>query len=113
MRMTTLIPMRQGRLFMGNKHVVYILQCGDDTLYTGYTNDLAHRLQMHREGKGAKYTRGRGPLQLVYEESYTNKSDALAREYEIKQYRRVKKCELINQQRLKKGQIFNEDKEKL
>ena len=47
---------------------VYMLRCKDDSLYTGWTNDLEHRLQMHATGKGAKYTRGRGPLTLVYTE---------------------------------------------
>jgi len=86
-----------------NKHTVYMLRCGDGTLYTGYTNHLSHRLQMHRTGKGAKYTRGRGPLTLVYEEFFSNKSDAMVREYEIKQYHRDKKCELIKQYEQKRG----------
>ena len=48
------------------KNVTYILKCSDNSLYTGWTNDIKHRLKMHNEGKGAKYTRGRGPVQLVY-----------------------------------------------
>ena len=60
---------------------VYILRCGDDTLYTGITDDLQRRLAMHSEGKGAKYTRGRGPLTLVYSEELTTKSEALKREH--------------------------------
>ena len=51
---------------------VYILRCKDDSLYTGWTNDLEHRLAMHRSGKGAKYTKGRGPLILAFMEEETN-----------------------------------------
>lgn len=74
---------------------VYILRCGDDTLYTGVTDDVEKRLAAHRAGKGAKYTRGRGPLELVYMEEQTDKSAALRREYEIKQMTRRKKLELL------------------
>ena len=80
---------------MENKWTVYLLRCKDDTLYCGITNDLDHRLEMHRTGKGAKYTRGRGPLELVYTESCEDKSTALKREREIKSYSRQKKLELI------------------
>lgn len=66
-------------------HYVYILQCADGTLYTGYTNDLEKRLKQHNEGtEGAKYTRYRRPCKLVYHEEYDNKTDALKREYFIK-----------------------------
>jgi len=75
--------------------LVYILQCGDGTLYTGITDDLAHRLEMHRAGKGAKYTRGRSPLTLVYQENAPSYSDALKREYRIKQLSRQEKFTLI------------------
>ena len=76
-------------------HYVYILQCGDGTLYTGYTNHLVHRFLMHLNGKGAKYTRGRTPLDLVYTESYETKSEAMKREYRIKQMKRKEKERLI------------------
>ena len=56
---------------------VYILRCGDGTLYTGITDDIPRRLAAHRAGKGAKYTRGRGPLELVYQEQAPDKSAAL------------------------------------
>ena len=59
---------------------VYILRCGDGTLYTGITDDVPRRLAVHRAGKGAKYTRGRGPLELVYQEQAPDKSAALRRE---------------------------------
>ena len=73
---------------------VYILRCGDDTLYTGSTDDVARRLEAHRAGKGAKYTRGRGPLELVYQEEVADKSAALKREYAIKQLTRAEKLAL-------------------
>jgi len=82
---------------MENKHIVYILQCGDSTLYTGYTNDLKNRLKMHREGKGAKYTRGRGPFQVVYKEEFATKEAAMRREYEIKKLTRTHKLNLIRE----------------
>lgn len=80
---------------MEKQWLVYILQCGDGTLYTGITDDLPHRLEMHRAGKGAKYTRGRTPLTLVYRENALSYSDALKREYRIKQLPRTEKIKLI------------------
>lgn len=70
---------------------VYMLRCRDGSLYTGWTNDLAHRLAMHRSGRGAKYTRGRGPLELVYTEELADKESALRRECAIKAMPREKK----------------------
>ena len=75
---------------------VYILRCGDDTLYTGITDDLSKRLAAHNDGKGAKYTRGRGPVTLVYQECCPDKSAALRREYAIKQLPRQLKLSLID-----------------
>ncbi|AKA71092.1 GIY-YIG nuclease family protein [Clostridium scatologenes] len=75
---------------------VYILQCIDGTLYTGYTNDLNRRIQVHNSGKGAKYTRGRLPVKLVYSEEFNTKNEALKREYAIKLMKRKRKLELIN-----------------
>ncbi|MCI9155915.1 MAG: GIY-YIG nuclease family protein [Lawsonibacter sp.] len=74
---------------------VYILRCGDGTLYTGITDDVPRRLAAHRSGKGAKYTRGRGPLELVYQEQVPNKSAALKREIAIKKLTRREKERLI------------------
>ena len=74
---------------------VYILRCKDGNLYTGWTNDLEHRLAMHRAGKGAKYTRGRGPLVLVYTEELADKSEALKREAAIKKLTKTEKLALI------------------
>lgn len=76
-------------------HYVYIVKCSDDTLYTGYTNNLENRLEVHNEGSGAKYTRGRLPVTLCYYEEYESKSDALKREYRIKSYTRKAKLKLI------------------
>ena len=74
---------------------VYILRCGDGTLYTGATDDLERRLAAHRAGKGAKYTRGRGPLELAYREEQPDRSAALRREYQLKRLTRRKKEALI------------------
>ncbi len=74
---------------------VYILRCADDTLYTGYTKDLARRVQTHNEGKGAKYTRARRPVTLAYHEVCRDKSEALRREAAIKKLTRAEKLDLI------------------
>ena len=76
-------------------YYVSLLRCADGTLYTGFTNDLARRLAAHNAGRGAKYTRGRRPVELVYWESFSNKSSALRREYAIKQLPRRQKLTLI------------------
>lgn len=75
---------------------LYILRCGDGTLYTGITQDVQHRLAAHMAGKGAKYTRGRGPLELVYTEQAESHSAAAKREYEIKQLTRQQKIALCD-----------------
>ena len=74
---------------------VYILRCSDESLYTGITNDIDKRLDKHQRGVGAKYTRGRGPLVLVYRMVMPDKSSALKEEYRIKQLTKKKKLELI------------------
>ena len=74
---------------------LYILRCGDGSLYTGITTDVERRLEEHRSGKGAKYTRSRGPLELAYVEDCDDKSAALKREYEIKSLARTEKLKLI------------------
>ena len=76
---------------------VYILRCGDGRLYTGATDDFPRRLAAHRSGKGAKYTRGRGPLEPVYRENCEDMSAAFKREYAIKQLPREKKLALIRE----------------
>ena len=74
---------------------LYILRCGDGSLYTGIARDAEKRLAAHRSGKGAKYTRGRGPLTLVYRELCADHSEALRREYAIKRLTRTEKEQLI------------------
>lgn len=73
---------------------LYMLRCKDDTLYTGITTDVEKRLETHRSGKGAKYTRGRAPLQLVYQETCGSHSEALRREREVKGLTRREKLAL-------------------
>ena len=73
---------------------VYILRCADKTLYTGITNNLKRRIQQHNDGTGAKYTRGRGPVKLIHKEQGLSKSEALKREYAIKQLSRAEKKKL-------------------
>ncbi len=78
------------------KWFVYILRCADGTLYTGSTDDVDRRMAVHNSGKGAKYTRGRTPVEVVYTEECESHSIALKREYAIKQLSRQEKIELIN-----------------
>lgn len=76
-------------------HVVYVLECADGSLYTGYTTDLERRVAEHNAGDGAKYTRARTPVEVVYRERYDSKSTAMSREYEIKQHSRAEKEQLV------------------
>lgn len=76
---------------------VYILRCGDGSLYTGWTNDLAARVKAHQEKRGAKYTKARQPVELVYSENCADKSAALRREAQIKKLTRTQKLVLIGQ----------------
>ena len=73
----------------------YMVRCKDGSLYTGWTNDLEKRLKAHNQGIGAKYTKTRRPVELVYYEEYESKIDAMKREYEIKQLPKKKKEELV------------------
>lgn len=82
---------------MESNWYLYILRCKDDTLYTGITTDVEKRLEAHRSGKGAKYTRGRSPLELVYRESCGSHSDALKREHQVKMLTREEKQNLIRE----------------
>lgn len=77
----------------------YILECSDRSFYTGWTNDIEKRLRAHNEGKGAKYTKGRGPVKLVYIEEFETKEEAMSREYAIKQMSRKEKEKLIKWKR--------------
>lgn len=76
------------------KWLLYMLECGDGSLYTGITDDLPRRLAAHRAGKGAKYTRGRSPLTLRYLETCNSHSEALRREIQIKKLTRIQKLRL-------------------
>ena len=73
----------------------YILKCKDGTFYTGWTNNLEKRLKDHNEGKGAKYTKARRPVELVYYETFETKEEAMSREYAIKQLTRKDKLKLV------------------
>lgn len=73
----------------------YILKCKDDSLYTGWTNDLKKRITSHNAGKGAKYTKARRPVELVYYEEFQTREEAMKREYAIKQLSRKEKETLI------------------
>lgn len=77
---------------------VYMLRCGDDTLYTGCTNDVSRRLAAHQKGVGAKYTRSRLPVELVYQETLPDRSAALRREAAVKKLSRQQKLALIGQE---------------
>ncbi|WP_077210331.1 GIY-YIG nuclease family protein [Bacillus dakarensis] len=74
-----------------DEHYFYVLSCRDGSFYAGYTNNIERRIKQHNEGKGAKYTKGRGPVSLLYSKIFNNKSDALKAEYEFKQWPRRKK----------------------
>ena len=78
-------------------YFVYILRCGDNTLYTGSTDNSERRLAAHQSGKGAKYTRSRGPLTLVYQQELPDKSAALKREAAIKKLTRPQKLQLLKE----------------
>jgi putative endonuclease len=78
-------------------HFVYILECSDGTYYTGYTNEISQRLRKHEEGKGAKYTRGRGPLKLVFMQSFQTKQEAMRMEFAVKKLSRAEKERIIKE----------------
>ena len=77
----------------------YILECKDGTLYTGWTNDIEKRLAAHNAGRGAKYTKSRRPVELVYLEMFDTKEEAMRREYEIKRLNRQEKMKLVKMQK--------------
>lgn len=91
-------------------HYTYMVECGDGSLYTGYTTDVKRRTQEHNAGKGAKYTRSRLPVRLVYYETYETKNQAMRREYELKQLTRDKKLKLVKEfQRERKIDGYEQD----
>lgn len=77
------------------KHYFYVLECSDGSYYAGYTNDLEKRLEAHNGGKGAKYTRARGPSVLIYQEQFDTKPAAMKAEYAFKQLSKPKKIRYI------------------
>lgn len=77
----------------------YIVKCSDNSLYTGWTNNLEKRIQDHNAGKGAKYTKSRLPVELMYFEIFDTKEEAMSREYAIKQLSRLQKLKLIEQKK--------------
>ena len=85
-------------------YYVYILRCSDGTLYTGIATDVSRRAAVHNSGKGAKYTRSRRPVTVVYQEPQPDRSAALKREFEIKQLSRPQKLQLIAAQAAEKDQ---------
>ncbi len=77
----------------------YIVRCNDNSLYTGWTNDLEKRIKAHNEGKGAKYTKPRLPVELVYWEEHETKEEAMSREFHIKRMTRSEKLALIDKEK--------------
>lgn len=80
---------------MEKQWYLYIVECSDGSLYTGITDNLERRMEAHNSGKGAKYTRGRGPVQLRYQETLSSHSEALRREIQIKRLKKPEKLALI------------------
>ncbi|MBQ0140442.1 MAG: GIY-YIG nuclease family protein [Kurthia sp.] len=91
-----------------NKHYMYVLRCSDDTLYTGYTNNIEKRMLTHNSGKGAKYTRSRLPIQCIYFEQFETKSQAMSAEYFFKKKTRQQKLSYIEERGFEYDSISNE-----
>lgn len=81
-----------------HKHIFYVLECADKSLYAGYTTDLERRVSQHNAGKGAKYTRTRVPVHCVYYETFETKREAMQKEYAFKQLKRKEKMEYIGRE---------------
>ncbi|SFM51663.1 putative endonuclease [Gracilibacillus orientalis] len=94
-----------------NNHYVYILKCKDETFYTGYTTDIDRRLKMHEQGKGAKYTRGRAPFHLKYQQQCQTKSEAMQLEAKIKKLSRKQKEILIKEKQMERYGVYADTKE--
>ena len=91
---------------MENKAYMYVLECGDGTLYTGYTTDVEARLKTHQAGKGAKYTRARLPVTLIYQEEHPDKSAAMSAEALFKKKKRAEKLAYIEEKRSKSWNLL-------
>lgn len=87
---------------METKAYMYVLECGDGSLYTGYTTDIEKRLKTHNAGKGAKYTRARLPVKLLYQEEFADKPSAMSAEAHFKKKKRAAKLAYINEKNQKK-----------
>jgi putative endonuclease len=81
---------------MKSSHYIYILKCCDNSLYTGYTNNVEKRVETHRQGKGSKYVRSRLPVMIIYSEQFDNKIEAMKREAEIKKWDRETKIKNLS-----------------
>ena len=79
----------------GSMNYTYIVKCSDGTFYTGWTNDLTRRMEAHNQGRGAKYTKARRPVTLIYYETFETKEEAMKREYAIKRLSRKEKVYLL------------------
>ncbi|KOS70370.1 endonuclease [Lysinibacillus contaminans] len=82
-----------------SNHFFYVLECADHSYYAGYTNDLDKRVATHNAGKGAKYTRARGPVKCIYAETFETKQEAMRAEYAFKQLNRGQKSKYIGRDR--------------
>lgn len=94
---------------------VYIVRCSDDTLYTGIAKDIDNRINQHNKGRGARYTKTRLPVELVYSEKLPAYTDAMKREREIKKFTRARKLKLIEEQEennTAKGPVNSKDRQK-
>ncbi|MFD2656088.1 GIY-YIG nuclease family protein [Gracilibacillus thailandensis] len=94
-----------------NNHFVYILKCKDETLYTGYTTDIERRMKMHEQGRGAKYTRGRAPFQLQYQQQCKTKSEAMQLEAKIKKLTRKQKELWIKENQTERYGVYADTEE--
>ncbi|TYR78328.1 GIY-YIG nuclease family protein [Priestia megaterium] len=84
-----------------HNHYFYVVECSDETYYAGYTNDLLRRISVHNSGKGAKYTRARLPVSLLWYEAYKTKTEAMKKEYWFKQLTRKQKEKYIRKEKQK------------
>lgn len=87
----------------------YIVKCADGSFYTGWTNNLEKRIRDHNSGKGARYTRGRGPVELTYYEEFNTKEEAMKREWQIKQMTRIQKMQLFKEKTARGNEAINTD----
>ena len=99
--MMALIRRNSKRFIMDHKAYMYVLECRDGSYYTGYTTDVRRRLAVHNSGKGAKYTRARLPVKLIYAQGFSSKEEAMSAEALLKRKKRPQKVRYINENREK------------